>query len=109
MRAGQFLASLSGDGPLRTDDDAVEYAAAGIGQAAAAQLFATIRLESELPKIETILANPGSAKIPGAPDAQMLTASLRDATIPLSCPPGHEWPGYPQSSLRDGLITTIRL
>lgn len=74
VRTGEFLVSLSGDGPLRTDDRAVEYAAAGIGQAAAAQLFATIRLESELPKIETILANPGSAKIPGAPDAQMLTA-----------------------------------
>lgn len=71
---GELLATLSGNGPLRTDDTAVEWAAAGIGQAAAAQLFATIRLESELPKIESIIAAPDKAKLPGAPDAQMLVA-----------------------------------
>ena len=83
VSVGEVLVTLGGNtGELPTDTDAVEVAAAGIGQAAAAQLFATIRLESELPRIETILGNPSAAKIPGAPDAQMLCcyklASLAD-------------------------------
>lgn len=74
VATGEILATLAGnDGTLPTDTDAVEVAAAGIGQAAAAQLFATIRLDSELPKLEAILGNPSAAKLPGAPDAQMLT------------------------------------
>lgn len=64
------LAGNSGDIP--TNDDAVETAAGMIGQAAAAQLFATLRLELELPKPEVIAANPKQAKIPGDPGAQML-------------------------------------
>ena len=85
VSVGELLLTLSGNsGNLPTDTDAVELAAAGIGQAAAAQLFATIRLESELPAISSILGNPGAAKLPGAPDAQMLTvyklASLADDT-----------------------------
>ena len=74
VATAELLATFAGnDGALPTDDDAVEMAAAGIGQAAAAQLFATIRLDAELPKIETILGNPSAAKLPSAPDAQMLT------------------------------------
>jgi hypothetical protein len=74
VATGELLATFAGSsGALPTDDDAVEMAAAGIGQAAAAQLFATIRLDSELPKIEAILGNPSAAKLPSAPDAQMLT------------------------------------
>jgi hypothetical protein len=73
VAAGRVLMAHSEDGKtLPTDDAAVEDAAGCIGQAAAAQLFATIRLEAELPKIETIIANPSAAKLPGAPDAQML-------------------------------------
>jgi hypothetical protein len=83
VAVGEVLYTLGGNtGNLPVDTDAVEVAAAGIGQAAAAQLFATIRLEQELPAIQTILNNPGAAKIPGAPDAQMLVcyklASLTD-------------------------------
>lgn len=83
VSTGEVLLTLGGNtGDLPTDTDAVEVAAAGIGQAAAAQLFATIRLEQELPKIDTILGNPSAAKLPGAPDAQMLVcyklASLAD-------------------------------
>lgn len=74
VATGELLVTLKGDGTIPTDTDAVEVAAAGIGQSAAAQLFATIRLDAELPKIETIVANPGAAKLPGAPDAQMLVA-----------------------------------
>jgi hypothetical protein len=87
VEAGDLLVTLSGNATeLRTDDTAVEFTAGMVGNAAAAQLFATIRLESETPKLETIIANPTGAKIPGAPDAQMLTcyklASLAtDATL----------------------------
>ena len=74
VEAADLLVTLSGNASeLRTDETAVEFTAGMIGNAAAAQLFATIRLESETPKLETIISNPGSAKIPGAPDAQMLT------------------------------------
>lgn len=74
VATGELLITLAGNGDIPTDTDAVEVAAAGIGQAAAAQLFATIRLDAELPKMSAILANPASAKLPGAPDAQMLVA-----------------------------------
>ena len=80
VATGELLVTLGGNrvgdknAVIPTDTDAVEVAAAGIGQAAAAQLFATIRLDAELPKIETIIANPAAAKLPNAPDAQMLTA-----------------------------------
>lgn len=74
VAAGEMLVTMAGNpsAPLPTDDTAVEVAAAFIGQAAAAQLFATIRLDSELPKIETIINTPAQAKLPSAPDAQML-------------------------------------
>lgn len=73
---GKLLVTLSGNkdgaGNLPTDTDAIELAAAGIGHAAAGQLFATLRLEAELPDINTIIANPATAKLPNKPDAQML-------------------------------------
>lgn len=76
VKAGRVLnvmATFAGKpGELPVDTDAVETAAGLIGQAAAAQLFATIRLDAELPKLETILGNPSAARLPGAPDAQML-------------------------------------
>lgn len=83
VETGEMLVTFGGNsGVIPVDDETVEFAAGGIGHAAAAQLFATIKLESETPKIEAIIANPGSAKIPGSPDAQMLTcyklASLAD-------------------------------
>lgn len=74
VSTGELLATLSSNDELPTDDDAVELAAAGIGKAAAAQLFATIRLASELPDFDTVVKNPGTAKLPSAPDAQMLAA-----------------------------------
>lgn len=73
VAAGEVLVTMGGKGgALPVDDDAVETAAAFIGQAAAAQLFATIRLDTELPPLDTIINSPGTAKLPGAPDAQML-------------------------------------
>lgn len=83
VATSRLLVTLGDNGDIPTDTDAIEVAAAGIGHAAAAQLFATLRLESELPSIESILGNPGKAKLPSKPDAQMLCcyklASLSDA------------------------------
>lgn len=73
VSVGEMLQQMAGGSTaLPTDTDAVEVAAAGIGAAAAAQLFATIRLEDELPPIADIIAKPGTTRIPSAPDAQML-------------------------------------
>jgi hypothetical protein len=73
VATGELLVTLAGNsGSLPMDDNAVEVAAGGIGQAAAAQLMATLKLDSELPPIETILASPEKARLPSAPDAQML-------------------------------------
>lgn len=74
VAVGRMLNVMGGNsGELPTSTEAVEVAAAGIGQAAAAQLFATIRLESELPSLDAIVKSPGSTKVPTKPDAQMLT------------------------------------
>jgi len=79
VATGELLAYLAGsDGTtvvdLPTDTDAIEIASGGIGQAAAAQLFATLRLEADLPKTEDIIADPMKAKLPAKIDAQMLVA-----------------------------------
>lgn len=73
VSTGELLATMADEGGmLPTDTDAVEVAAAGIGHAAAGQLFATLRLEAELPAIDSIIASPTTAKLPTKPDAQML-------------------------------------
>lgn len=72
VNTGKVLATFGSNGLLPTNDFAVELAAAGIGKAAAAQLFATIRLDAELPAFEDVVKSPGTAKLPSAPDAQML-------------------------------------
>ena len=69
------LAGNTGEGKLATlptDTDAIEMAAGGIGQAAAAQLFAMLRLESELPTLEEIIKSPDTTRLPTKADAQML-------------------------------------
>lgn len=69
----RILTSLSDDPDrLPTTPDAVEIASGMIGVAAASQLYATIKLEHELPRLNDILMSPGTAKLPGAPDARML-------------------------------------
>lgn len=75
VSCGEMLVTMGGNtGEIPTDDDAIEVVSGFIGQANSAQLFASIKLDAELPKIETIIANPTGAKVPSAPDAQMLVA-----------------------------------
>lgn len=58
-------------GHFPEDPHTVEGAMGLIG-AAAAQYFAFVRLEKEMPKFEAIVANPKKVKVPVKPDAQML-------------------------------------
>lgn len=57
------------DGPLM-----LELACSRIGEAAATQLFACLRLEKEMPRFEDIVKDPVKCKLPARVDAQMLAA-----------------------------------
>lgn len=73
VMAAQTLDQLrEDDGKLPVDPIAVELTSGWIGEAAAAQLFATIRLGHEMPALDEIVKNPGKVKVPTKPDAQML-------------------------------------
>ncbi len=55
------------------DDPATQEAVRGImGEGEAAQYFAFVRLEREMPKYERIVADPMHVKVPEKPDAKML-------------------------------------
>ena len=64
---------VQNDGKLPVDDLAIEDVAGLIGDAEAAQYFAFVRLELELPKFEAICANPTGTPVPDRIDAMMLT------------------------------------
>jgi hypothetical protein len=73
VKAGELLVAMAEDGgDLPVDPDAVESVAAGVGAAAAGQLFATLKLEADLPDLKTIVNAPTIARLPMAPDARML-------------------------------------
>lgn len=54
------------------DDAKTIEGAMGLIGATAAQYFAFVRLEKEMPKFETIIKDPMGAKVPTKPDAMML-------------------------------------
>lgn len=60
------------DNKIPTDKSAIEFASGMIGQAAAAQLFAHVKLGHEMPSIEEIIKNPTKVKVPTKPDANIL-------------------------------------
>lgn len=77
------------DDRIPTKDWAVETAAGMIGQAAAASLFAHVRLGHEMPDFDEIIKQPKKAKAPQKADAAMLVtynlaARVDDKTI-ASC------------------------
>lgn len=72
VSTGEMLSLMTDTDDLPTDTDAVELASGYIGQAASAQLFATLRLAAELPPLDQIIASPSICKVPQKPDAQML-------------------------------------
>ena len=72
------------DGKLPAGPIAVELTSGLIGEAAAAQLFATIRLGHEMPALDEIMKNPGKVKVPTKPDAQMLVTYNLAARVDAS-------------------------
>lgn len=66
------LKAIAGNGRIPTDEAAIEIASGWIGEAAAAQLFSSIRLAYEMPAYSEIIKNPEGTMVPDAPDAQML-------------------------------------
>ena len=67
----QALTAENG-GEMPTDGLAMEDVSGLIGHAAAAQYFAFVRLEQEMPKYEEIIRRPLECRVPEKPDAQML-------------------------------------
>ncbi len=59
-------------GPIPDDQDTMEEVAGMVGQGAAAQYYAFVKLEREMPSFREIVKNPKGAKLPNKPDAQML-------------------------------------
>jgi len=68
----QVVRDATGD--LPEDADTVEEAQGLIGTGPAAQYFAFIKLERQMPKFEKICAEPDKAPVPDKPDALMLIA-----------------------------------
>lgn len=71
--ADRLMQALRGDdAKMPTDSQTLEDVSGIIGAAAAAQYFAFVRLQNEMPSLETILKDPAKARLPDQPDAQML-------------------------------------
>lgn len=85
VMTSQVLAHLTPEGKqLPTDASAVEIAAGLIGEGAAAQLFAFVRLGQEMPKFEDIVKDPKKVRVSDKPDANMLICYQLAARIDIS-------------------------
>lgn len=63
----------AGPGGLMPDDaGTIEFAGGLVGDGAATQYFAFVKLQREMPAFEKIVADPENTKVPTKPDAQML-------------------------------------
>jgi hypothetical protein len=71
----RYLAVLaaSNGGEIPSDPCTVEEVSGMIGSGAS-QYFAHVKLQQEMPKYETIVADPQKARLPTKPDSQMLVA-----------------------------------
>lgn len=76
VAADAYLQAITPEGSLPPEDPTVVEEIAGeIGDAAAAQLFAFVKLEREMPSYASIVAKPLEVKVPiNKPDALMLIA-----------------------------------
>jgi hypothetical protein len=74
VEADRFVSVLPKAADGFTQDNAIvmEELAGMIGEGAAAQLSAFMKLEREMPTFESIIADPTKVKVPGKPDAAML-------------------------------------
>lgn len=69
----KMLRSVYPSGKLPTNGAVIEIASGMIGEAAAQQLIAFVKLGHELPAFDDIVADPDGTKVPLAPDARMLS------------------------------------
>lgn len=69
----RLLRSITPTGNIPTDAVTLETASGMIGEAAAHQLIAFVKLGHELPSFKDIIADPDNAPLPKAPDARMLS------------------------------------
>lgn len=74
--ASRILAALSPDGgaTLPSTPEAIELVSGTVGQGAAAQLMAFVRMATELPTFEEVIKSPSQAKLPKKADATVLVA-----------------------------------
>lgn len=73
VEADAYLNVLRDDAGRVPDDPlTMEEVAGFIGDAAAGQLFAFVKLDREMPKYEEIVSQPDKARVPAKPDAAML-------------------------------------
>lgn len=72
VAADKFLSMMTKGGRIPDSPSIIEQIGGMIGGPTAAQYFGFVRLEREMPKFETIVANPKTAKVPEKPDAVML-------------------------------------
>ena len=75
------LRSVTPKGNLPTDARAIELASGSIGEAAAQQLFAFIRMGYELPSFDEIIDDPSGTRVPKKADAMMLSIYQLSARV----------------------------
>lgn len=74
VEAAHYHATIAQGGDLPDDPATNEEIMGMIGDAAAGQLMAFVKLEREMPKFEDIVSRPNDVKVPAKPDAMMLIA-----------------------------------
>lgn len=74
VEADDYMRVLARDngGVIPNDPETLEEISGMIGEAAAAQLFAFIKIAEKMPKYEDIVKDPAGSKLPQQPDEQML-------------------------------------
>lgn len=75
VMASKVLELFKGDkARIPANDETLEIAASLVGDAAAAQLMAFVKVSHELPDYRDIVNSPDTARVPAGPDGQMLIA-----------------------------------
>lgn len=78
------LMQIHGTDKVPTDPLTIEEVQGGVGAAAAAQLFVTIRLGQDLPDYADIIKSPMKAQLPSKPDARRLVSYKVAARVKLA-------------------------
>jgi hypothetical protein len=74
VMADKMIRAMSSQGDISENMLAMKTVISLIGEAAARQYFVFLKLETEVPDVEDIVADPNKVKVPDKIDVQMLTA-----------------------------------